>query len=276
MPRNELPAEGKFQKKLDRDERLYDVTQRMKIKRSEDYDVLEEVFDKPTLMTLYHLINKGVIDRLYGVVKSGKEARIYRGLNKSGRELAVKIYLVASAEFRKGMLQYIEGDRRFGKVKRDSRNLIYTWALKEFKNLEKAYSVGVRVPQPYAVENNVLVMEFIGSNGIPAPLLREAELHDPSRVYKKLLEYVKILYRDASLVHGDLSGFNVMVVNDEPVIFDLSQAVLLTHPMASQLLYRDLVNLANFFKHLGVEVEPVEVTYIWVTGSKPNFTLTGS
>ncbi len=274
MPRREVTVEGKARERLDRREGFYERTQRMKIKRSEEYDVREEVFDKPTLMTIYRLMNRGVINRLYGVVKSGKEARIYRGVNRDGRELAVKIYLVTSAEFRKGMLPYIEGDPRFGRVKHDSRSMIYAWALKEFKNLKRAYEVGVKVPRTYTVENNVLVMEFIGSEGVPAPLLREARLRDPNKVYRKLLEYVKTLYREADLVHSDLSEFNVMIADDEPVIFDMSQAVLSSHPMAHRFLYRDLINLNGFFGRQGVEVEPIGAIYKSITGSKLEFALT--
>ena len=90
-------------------------------KRDEQYQVLEEVFDKATLMVIYDLLNKGVIKKLLGVVKSGKESRIYRGVSPSEEYLAVKIYLTVSAEFKRGMVPYIEGDPRFKEVKHDSR-----------------------------------------------------------------------------------------------------------------------------------------------------------
>ena len=196
--------------------------------------------------------------------------RIYRAVSPKGEELAVKIYLTVSAEFKKGMLPYIEGDARFGKVRRDTRSLIYAWALKEFKNLKKAYEVGVRVPKPYVVEKNVLVVEFIGEDGIPAPLLKEYVPKQPEKVYEKILDYVKTLYRKGGLVHGDLSEYNIMVKDEEPVIFDVSQAVLLSHPLADQLLRRDIANLNRFFSKLKVKVKPEDEIYIWVTkdGSK--------
>ena len=242
-----------------------------KFVKLEEGEVLEEVFDKPTLMTLYRLMNKGVIEHLFGVVKSGKEAKIYRGITPNGEELAVKIYLTVSAEFRKGMLPYIEGDIRFSHVKRDTRSLIYAWAVKEFRNLKKAWEIGVRVPKPYAVENNVLVMEFIGKEGIPAPLLKDVEPSNPQKIYRKLLDYIKTLYRDVELVHGDLSEYNIMVLDDEPVIFDMSQAVLLSHPMADQLLKRDILNLNRFFKKLGVKTKPENEIYGWIVENESKF-----
>src|SRR4030067_205135 len=129
---------------------------------------LEEVFDQATRMVVYKFMTEGVLDEVHGVVSAGKEARVYWGKNKEGKDLAVKIYLTSSAEFKKGMFKYIEGDYRFKGVKHDTRSLIFAWAQKEFRNLEQAFRAKVNVPKPIGVRNNVLVMEFIGKNGVRA------------------------------------------------------------------------------------------------------------
>ena len=227
---------------------------------------LEEVFDKATLMVIYRLLNRGVLYEVHGVVNAGKEARIYWGKNKEGKDLAVKIYLTASAEFKKGMLKYIEGDYRFKGVKRDTRSLIFTWAQKEFRNLEQASRAQVRVPKPVAVKNNVLIMEFIGKDGINAASLKEQAPNEPEIVYEILLNYIELLYRKADLVHGDLSEYNIMMWKGEPVIFDVAQAVPTSHPMADFFLRRDLTNVSKFFKRLGVNVREVEEAYKKVVG----------
>ena len=227
---------------------------------------VEEVFDKATLMVIYQLLNRGILYEVHGVVNAGKEARIYWGKNKEGKDLAVKIYLTASAEFKKGMLKYIEGDYRFKGVKRDTRSLIFTWAQKEFRNLEQASRAKVRVPKPVVVKSNVLVMEFIGKDGVNAASLKEQAPNEPKIVYEILLNYVKLLYRKADLVHGDLSEYNIMMWKGEPVIFDVAQAVPTSHPMAAFFLRRDLTNLNRFFKRLGVNVREVEEVYKKVVG----------
>ena len=227
---------------------------------------LEEVFDKATLMVIYRLLNRGVLYEVHGVVNAGKEARIYWGKNKEGKDLAVKIYLTASAEFKKGMLKYIEGDYRFKGVKRDTRSLIFTWAQKEFRNLEQASRAQVRVPKPVAVKNNVLIMEFIGKDGINAASLKEQAPNEPEIVYEILLNYIELLYQKADLVHGDLSEYNIMMWKGEPVIFDIAQAVPTSHPMADFFLRRDLTNVTRFFKRLGVNVRKVEEAYKKVVG----------
>jgi RIO kinase 1 len=227
---------------------------------------VEEVFDQTTRLVVFDLLNTGVLYEVNGVVNSGKEARVYWGKNKEGTDLAVKIYLTSSAEFKKGMLKYIEGDPRFKSVKRDTRSLIAVWAQKEFRNLKEAFESKVRVPQPIAVKSNVVVMEFIGENGVSAPSLKEQTPKNAERTYRLLVTYLRRLYREAKLVHGDLSEYNILMWKSKPVIFDMSQAVSVQHPMADFLLRRDLANLNRFFNKLNVRVIPLEELHRKVVG----------
>ncbi len=260
-----MAFQERIRKKLERKEKTYETEQLMKEKRSEEYQALEEVFDRPTLMTIYDLMNKGEIGEIHGVVSAGKEARVYWGKNPRGEEIAIKIFLIVSAEFRKGMLPYILGDPRFKNIRKDSRSLIYAWALKEYKNLYLAYRAKVRVPHPIIVQNNVILMEFIGKDGVRAPLLKEAALRNPQRAYQRLIASVNRLYRRAKLVHGDLSEYNVMVWKGNLVIFDVSQSVTIEHPNSGRLLVRDLENLNRYFKKLDVEVIQIEELYRRIT-----------
>jgi len=238
----------------------------MKEKRSEEYEALEEVFDRSTLLIIYDFLNKNTISEIHGVVKAGKESRVYWGKDGRGNELAIKIYLTLSAEFRKGILRYIEGDPRFKGVRRDTRSLIFAWAQKEFKNLELATTAKVRVPKPVAVKNNVLIMEFVGENGVSAPSMKELPPKNPMKIYESSLNYLRKLYCKAELVHGDLSEYNIMIWKGRPVLFDMAQAVPLSHPMADFLLHRDLTNLNRYFGRLGVKVPSIEECYRKVTG----------
>jgi len=258
------------ERKLRRKVASYEIHELMKEKRSEEMEALEEVFDKSTLMTVYRMLNRGDVKSIFGVVRSGKEARLYWGLGRRGRPVALKIYLTTSAEFRTGRLKYITGDNRFKEVKKDTRSLVRVWAQKEFRNLQQARDAGIRVPKPLRVDDNVLLMEFIGKNGIPAPLLRESPLDHPARVYDKIAEAIKRLYLKAQLVHGDLSEYNIMMVDSNPVLFDLAQGVPPEHPLASELLKRDLMRLNAYFSRIGVIVTPIERLIPWVTGEHGN------
>lgn len=214
------------------------------------------------MIGLYEIMRRGFISKLHGVISSGKEARVYWAKSRSGEELAVKIYFTSTSEFKKSIRMYIEGDVRFeGLARGDHRRLVYVWAKKEYSNLKRMFEVGVRVPKPIHYYKNILVMEFIGEEGCRAPLLKEVKLEEEHalEVFYKILEYVKILYHKAKLVHADLSEYNVMIYNGEPVIIDVSQAVHLDHPMAMYFLRRDLRNLSRYFRgELKLEVPEEE------------------
>jgi RIO kinase 1 len=264
MARSEDELDAKKRTKLEHDYRVIEKRDRFLRKdQSIDHAVIEEVFDRSTLMIIVDLLNQGVLDSLYGVVKAGKEARVYWGVNSEGESLAVKIYLTIASEFRK-FLPYIQGDPRFKTVRRGSRSLIYAWAQKEYKNLQRAHEAGVRVPKPIHVAKNVLVMEFIGEDGVAAPTLKDYPPKRAGTMYAGLLRDVKTLYSKAKLVHADLSEYNVMNLKEQHVIFDMSQAVLVDHPMAESFLKRDLQNLNRFFGKLGVEVRHVDELAQWV------------
>jgi RIO kinase 1 len=254
------------ERKLRRKVAHYEIKRLMREKRSEEMESLEEVFDRSTLMIVYRMLNRGYIKNINGVVRSGKESRIYWGEGSRKRLVAIKIFLTTSAEFLKGRMMYIQGDERFKNTRRDTRSLVNLWALKEFRNLQQAAKAGVRVPTPLKIEGNVILMEFIGRKGEPAPLLRETPLDHPAKVYDKIAEAVKTLYQKAELVHGDLSEYNIMLVDTNPIIFDFAQAVTTQHPMANTFLERDLLRMNYYFKRIGVTVPPIERLTKWVTG----------
>ena len=239
-------------------------------KDSELFEVVEEVFDYPTLMALYKLLNAGVIGRMHGAVASGKEARIYWAEDPSGGDLAVKIFLTVASEFRRGRLIYMEGDPRFRRLRGDVRKLVELWCSKEFRNLKRALEAGVRVPRPIARRGNVLVMEFIGVPGVrgkPAPLLKDVELEDPEGAFRTLRSYIELLYRGAKLVHADLSEYNVMVRGGELILIDFGSAVDVGHPMALEFLRRDIRNIFSYFSRLGVDTGDPDEFYSELSAS---------
>ncbi|MFW9794681.1 MAG: serine protein kinase RIO [Candidatus Thorarchaeota archaeon] len=243
-------------------EQILSELDRRKMKRRKDVDefkVVEGVIDPPTLKTLYKLLNRGTISALHGAISTGKEANVYRGEDKEGNSLAVKIYRMSTAET-DFMLEYIVGDPRFKRIKKRSRSLIPQWATKEYKNLNRYYNAGVRVPKPLDIERNVLVMEFIGDleSNLPAPLLKNIEIPSPVNVFNEIIGMIETGYTKAGLVHADLSEFNILWL-DKPIFIDVSQAVLIGHDYAKQYLLRDIQNIINYFRKLGVSTEDPEV-----------------
>lgn len=226
--------------------------EKSKVKDEDVIKTVDEVFDAFTNYHLYRLRNTlKALRELRGSISSGKEAKVFWGRGWRGEELAVKIYLTSSAEFRKSIREYIIGDPRFPSIPPKFRDLVYLWARKEFGNLEAMRAAGVSVPEPKAVSGNVLVMQFLGENGYRAPLLAEAykEL-EPELIgsfFRMVVDDLKKMVCRAGLVHGDLSEYNIMIWEGRTWIIDVGQAVSVAHAKAREFLERDLDNLFRFF-----------------------------
>ncbi|HZW56332.1 MAG TPA: serine protein kinase RIO [Nitrososphaerales archaeon] len=226
-----------------------DKRDRVILKNEEERQVFEEVFDRRTLMILYDLANRGAFSYLNGVISSGKEARVYWGVKTDGTDVAVKIYLVASSDYKKRM-QYVVGDPRFNRFRRDSRGVAELWARKEFTNLKQCFDAGAPVPKPLAFLGNVVVMEFIGKEGLPAPRIVEREVTKGD--YQQIVKALKTIYQKGMIVHADLSEYNVMKFEGKDILFDFGSAVSIEHPQAEEFLKRDIANLNRFFQKRNV------------------------
>lgn len=214
--------------------------------------VVNEVLDKPTVMTLYKMITDHVIAYVNGSVSAGKESVLFWGVDENNDNVALKIYLVSTANFKKRE-PYILGDPRFSHLKKGTKNLVYLWAKKEHRNLTQCYRAGIQVPRPLYVTNNVLAMEFIGDGGVPAKLLLHSAVDEND--YVQAITILGDLYKKARLVHGDFSEYNIFKTKKGLVVFDLGSGVDLRHPNAEEFLKRDINNIGRFFIKRGIPVE---------------------
>ncbi|MEM0286917.1 MAG: serine protein kinase RIO [Nitrososphaerota archaeon] len=242
---------AKIEERTARDLFRIEKESRYLIKRSEEEEALEAVFDRQTLFTLYSMINRGIIDYLNGVVRAGKEARVYWGV-KGDSDLAVKIFYTSTAPFKRRAI-YITADPRFKGIKSFGRAMLMAWVRKEFKNLKQAEDGGVRVPHPVYCERNILVMEFIGEKGIPAKTLSELS-NITQKDYRAVINSIEKLYNYAKIVHSDLSEYNIFKFKKQIILFDFGSAVDIAHPMAEEFLVRDIKTINRFFKKFDIEV----------------------
>ncbi len=219
--------------------------------------VVNEVLDRPTVMTLFNMLSSHTLAYVNGAIKAGKESVVFWGVDDNGCDIALKIYLVSTSNF-KSRMPYMQGDPRFSRIKKGTRSLVYAWAKKEFRNYSQCHAAGVPVPKPIRVDNNVLAMEFIGVGGVPASTLLESEVNEHD--YTGAVDILRGLYRDARLVHGDFSEYNIFKTDSGLVVFDLGSAVDLRHPRSDEFLKRDINNITRFFVKRGLTVEnPVDV-----------------
>ncbi len=227
---------------------------RTREKDSEALKTYDQVFDRACLLLLQRLISEGAFSTLDYPVSTGKEAVVFHGTTPEGKARALKIYRISNSTFR-NIATYIEGDPRFKRVKRATKPTIFAWAQKEYQNLVRMADAGVRVPAPERVEGNVLIMEYIGDETRPAPLLREVDLEDPYSVFNDVVVNMRAI-RKARLVHADLSEYNLLFWDGLVVVIDVGQAVPSDHPRAAEWYRRDVTNVARFFHRKGVDVTP--------------------
>lgn len=226
-------------------------------KDKSDRATVEQALDPRTRMILFRLLNSGYLSDMHGCISTGKEANVYHASTAAGTDLAIKIYKTSILVF-KDRDRYVSGDFRFraSYSKHNPRKMVKVWAEKERRNLVRLQAAGIRSPQPLQLRSHVLIMDFIGTHGVAAPRLKDADL-SPNRLrmaYTEMVMIIRRLYQDCRLVHGDLSEYNILFHEDELWIIDVSQAVDLDHPRALDFLKEDAAHINAFFRRAGIAV----------------------
>jgi len=180
----------------------------------------------------------------------------------------VKIFKTSILIF-KDRERYVSGEFRFrnGHCKGNPRKMVKLWAEKEVRNLKRIHVTDglIKVPYPYILKNNIIVMEFVGENGKAAPRLRDANLTDWNNSYLQTIMIVRRMYQRCKLVHADLSEYNLLYHKDEVWVIDVSQAVENDHPMALDFLRRDCSIVQAFFGNKLERVLTTQDTFSFVT-----------
>lgn len=221
----------------------------------EKFKSMHNVFDEFTNRTLFKLISQGFFDGLESPISIGKEANIFTA-KKGKKRVIVKIYRLETCDFNK-MYDYIKEDPRYLHLRGKRRKIIFSWAQREFRNLLKAREAGIRVPTPLTFRNNILVMELIGEKEI-APRLKDAAPKNPQKFLDEIIKEIKKLYK-AGLVHADLSAFNILNYKEKPIFIDFSQCSPITISRKDEFLERDITNIVNFFKKLGLKPDKEKI-----------------
>jgi len=240
----------------------------IKMKDKQDRATQEQVLDPRTRVILLKMINRGLIESVNGCVSTGKEANVYHAATKTGEDRAIKVYKTSILTF-KDRDKYMSGEFRFrhGYCRHNPRKMVRTWAEKEMRNLVRLQAAGISSPQPFLLRSHVLLMDFIGTQGIPAPLVKEVPLTESKarQLYLECIIIIRKLYRHAKLVHADLSEFNLLYHQNSIVTIDVSQAVEHDHPRAVDFLRKDCANINHFFRKNGVVTLTLKELFDFVT-----------
>lgn len=226
-------------------------------KTGNEFKTYSDVFDEFTLRNVFKLSSQDYfVDGSLSPLFIGKESNVFIAKNKEGKKVIVKIYRLSTCDFNQ-MYNYIKLDERYAALKKQKRKVIFAWAQREFRNLLKAREAGVRVPIAHTCLFNIIVMEFIGHEGA-AKKLKDLEPENKKRFYDETLKNMKKLHK-AGLVHGDLSSFNILNLDDKPIFIDFSQCTVTKSSNAEELLNRDISNVGNYFNKIGFKVNKEEM-----------------
>ena len=232
------------------------MRRKIRLEEIKDFKIERKVFDERTLFAIYKLMLKGSIRSVESLIKEGKESVVISGKDRRNKWIAIKVYRTEHCDFR-NMWKYLISDPRFFSVKKSRRNVVYNWCKREFKNLKLAFKGKVNCPKPIDFYENVLVMSFIGSRGIPAPRLvdldfEKFEMDEIRFIHSEVMKEFEKLSK-IGLVHSDLSEYNILLYRGKPYLIDFSQAVTKKHPLFHEFLERDRRNINLFFKKFGLE-----------------------
>jgi RIO kinase 1 len=219
------------------------------------------------MTAIQEFIDEALVLDVLNVIKSGKEATVYRCRahpSLGAKWVAAKVYHSINFRNFKDPTVYDAG-RVIGKgqVARAVKNhtdfgrqaQAAIWTDYEYETLCKLYEAGADVPEPFAATETAILMEYVGNGAAAAPQLQFADLdlEAAKAAWERILWNVELWLKN-NLVHADLSAYNILWWGGRPKLIDLPQAVdPRFNPHAQKLLARDLRNVAAYFRRYGGE-----------------------
>jgi RIO kinase 1 len=223
-------------------------------KGREEWKIYKNVFDSFTERSIFNLSNQGYFEELISPIALGKEANVFLATRQDGSFVVVKIYRLENCNFNK-MYSYIRSDPRFLGLENQKRKVIFTWVQREYRNLLVAREK-IKVPTPIAFKDNIIIMDFIGEEKNAAPMLKDAPPQKREKFFQEIISNIMLLL-EVGLVHGDLSDFNILNFNEEPVFIDFSQTTTIKDRDSEELLRRDLKNIFRAFRQIEINEEEI-------------------
>lgn len=238
------------------------------------------------LDSLVQIADQQWISDVLRKVKGGKEASVY--LCKPGD--AVKSDYVAAKIYRPRSLRNLKNDAqyRIGRVDLDAdgtalwkeadinaiaKRTTYgeevrhqSWIAYEFTTMELLFTAGADIPQPYAMEKNAIVMDFVGDGSGAAPILNSVNLTSGEAriLFERVLHNINLMLAN-NRIHGDLSAYNILYWNGGIKLIDFPQVVLpKDNPTAWNIFQRDVVRICDYFATQGFQRDGLKLASdIW-------------
>jgi len=193
------------------------------------------------LLALHTLVQQNVISQLGPSIGKGKESDVYSCMNDDGDIYAAKIYRIGRTSFKKiKQLRDLIGER--GHLSWLYVNRLA--AKKEYDALEKIYTLKLNTPKPIAYNRHIIIMSYLRGK----ELVYYKSINKPVKIFNKIIKQLRIIYKKAKMIHGDLGEFNIVVDQKGNILLiDWLQWVPSNHPNSNFYLRRDLENVCNYF-----------------------------
>lgn len=219
----------------------------------------------------------GLITDITRMVKGGKEACVYQCAAAPGLGVAfvaAKVYrprrfrnLRNDARYREGR-QMLDADGKALRGQREDRAIRKgtragkamkhaSWLAHEYKTLERLRDAGADVPEPIAMGDNCIIMDFVGDEHRAAPTLSDTRIRrtEAPALLEQIVRNIEIML-SLQLVHGDLSAYNILYWQGEPTLIDFPQAVdAYENPAARELFGRDVIRVCEHLARRGASVD---------------------
>lgn len=207
--------------------------------RKKDYEGYKLTWCGLDTLALHRLKNVVELKELSHRIDVGKEADIYACRGMDDNLYIIKAYRLGRTSFKKVRALRPAYEAAAGWLIMSSKA-----AKREFQILTKLWEVGVAVPKPKALAFHVILMDFV-----PGVELHKANLKNPLSVFEAIVEEIVKAYREAEVVHADLSEYNILVDQDteEIWIIDWPQWLPADNIEAENHLKRDLEQIIKFF-----------------------------
>lgn len=231
------------------------------------------------LQSLQTFYDQHLISDIEALIKGGKEATVYRCTATEAVGLpwiAAKVYRPRQFRQLRNDKMYREGramlkdtgaewsgrdtrmQRALEKGSRYGAAITHTsWLMYEFNTLDKLYQLGAAVPKPVAVDTDAILMEYLGDDQLPAPLLHSVRLErdEVKPLFAEVIRNIDLMLQN-NVIHGDLSAYNILYWEGDIKLIDFPQVVNPhNNPNAAMILRRDIERMCQYFGAQGMRRE---------------------
>lgn len=184
------------------------------LKTLNPYEGYKLCFNSYNLLSLNTYLKRGTFQKIISVIGVGKESTVLK-IQKDNNLFALKIHKEGETSFKhvKRVREHLNNKHHFSWIYASRLS-----AEREYDIMKKLYSI-IKLPKPIDQNRHTLIMELIDGT-----LLYKTTLLNPIYYLELIIFEIKKLYNNG-IIHGDLSEYNILILESEIQIIDWSQYI---------------------------------------------------